>query len=454
MADPNTDDKLETDGKLNENTNTTLNELKTSIGNNNNQQYNQIIYQSFNFNEKNSSKQRSNDGFVTSSVQICDILDDYKWTIDDFTNKNQNFQFNIGKDDKNTKTANFSVCNVPHCYLIQYQQRKSSNITNFVNTLVSAVTAVNDAATGEAITKMASKIDDLKKSLMKSVFGNDDSKNQGRTDGSGDSNGVESIYNGLKSQMNNLADYTVGNIDITNGITNSKYLAPYKLLYDLKETNQRYVFPMVAQPPINKLENTFGDKQDSDSMLSSNNMLTWFNKVSQGIVSFTRDIKDLGSLFGGGATTYQLSHVEKAKFYNYPTKTQEYTITFPLLNTVRSKGVPEWKKNYKFIMLFTLRNMIFRRDNASFFPPLFYDLVIPGVIREPFCYVQNVSIKPLGVVRMLGFKDLFSFIGDGKNYSVAVPEAWIVTIKLKSLLATSANLVLSGLNDLSITTKS
>lgn len=449
MVDPNTDDKLETDGILNDATNTTLDELKTSIKeNNNNQSYNQIIYQSFNFDEKNSSKQRSNDGFVTSSVQICDILDDYKWTIDDFTNKNQNFQFDIGKDDKTVKSANFSVCNVPHCYLIQYQQRRSSNITNFVNTLVSAVSAINDSGTEKAITKMASKIDELKNSLMKSVFGSNDSS------GTGVKEVTNSIYKSLKSGMNNLADYTVGNIDITNGITNSKYLAPYKLLYDLKETNQRYVFPMVAQPPINKLENTFGEKQDSDSILSSNNMLTWFNKVSQGIVSFTRDLKDLGSLFGGGTTTFQLSHVEKAKFYNYPTKTQEYTITFPLLNTVRSKGVPEWKKNYKFIMLFTLRNMIFRRDNASFFPPLFYDLVIPGVIREPFCYVQNVSIKPLGVVRMLGFKDLFSFIGDGKNYSVAVPEAWIVTIKLKSLLATSANLVLSGLNDLSITTKS
>jgi hypothetical protein len=63
--------------------------------------------------------------------------------------------------------------------------------------------------------------------------------------------------------------------------------------------------------------------------------------------------------------------------------------------------------------------MIFRRDNASFFPPLFYDMVIPGVIRQPFCYVSDINVKPLGIVRMLEIENPLSFI-KGK-YSVAVP---------------------------------
>jgi hypothetical protein len=222
-----------------------------------------------------------------------------------------------------------------------------------------------------------------------------------------------------------LANNTLKNSasTIINGIGSSKYLAPYKLLYDLTATNQRYVFPMISQPPVNKVTNNWDEKQDRDSILSANNMMTYFDSVAQGIVSFTRDLKDLGALWGQSGTTtgYQLSHVEKAKFFNYPTETEEYTITFPLLNTVKGNGkVPEWQKNYKFIMLFTLRNMVFRRDNASFFPPLFYDLVIPGVIRQPFCYVKDVSIKPLGVTRMLGMKNLFSFL-DNNSISVAVP---------------------------------
>ena len=96
--------------------------------------------------------------------------------------------------------------------------------------------------------------------------------------------------------------------------------------------------------------------------------------------------------------------------------------------------------------------MIYRRDNASFYPPLFYDLIIPGVIRQPFCFVNGFSVKPLGMVRMMHIDNPLKSLTSSEKSSiaVAVPEAWIVTIKVKSLIATSANMVLSGFTDLSI----
>ena len=149
---------------------------------------------------------------------------------------------------------------------------------------------------------------------------------------------------------------------------------------------------------------------------------------------------------------YERTNVEKAKFFQYPQQTESYIVSFPLFNTVKSKpnGNPVWMKNYKFILLFCMRNMIFRKDNTSFFPPLFYDLTIPGVIRQPFTYVESVKVQPQGIVRMLGCKKLFNFMAD-KAFSVPVPEAWVVTITFKSLLATSANLVLSALDDSIVT---
>lgn len=99
-------------------------------------------------------------------------------------------------------------------------------------------------------------------------------------------------------------------------------------------------------------------------------------------------------------------------------------------------------------MLFMLRNMIFRKNNAEYYPPLFYDLYIPGVIRQPFCYVQNVEVQPFGMTRMKSYEK--NFIGRQLNVKVPVPEMWMVTIKLKSLVPTSANLVLSGMLDLNI----
>mgnify|MGYP003298549632 CR=1 FL=1 len=91
---------------------------------------------------------------------------------------------------------------------------------------------------------------------------------------------------------------------------------------------------------------------------------------------------------------WERTNVEKAKFFQYPQQTETYTITFPLINTVKTKatGTPVWIKNYKFILLFAMRNMIFRKDNTSFYPPLFYDLTITGVIRQPFTYVESLNV--------------------------------------------------------------
>jgi hypothetical protein len=146
--------------------------------------------------------------------------------------------------------------------------------------------------------------------------------------------------------------------------------------------------------------------------------------------------------------SFQMSAVEKAKFFQYPQQTDEYTIQFPLLNTVDSN---DWVKNYRFILLFTLRNMVFRMDNASYYPPLFYDLVIPGVIRQPFCYVSSVQVQPLGMVRQMNPKgNILSFSEKNLSTSLTIPDAWVVTIKFKSLLASSANMVLSSMYDLGV----
>lgn len=463
-----------------------LGTYNTSVGGKDNEIYNNIIYQNFQY----GNGQRANDG-ANASEALCSILDNYHWTLDTFANRLRNNETVL----KDGSVASLSSP-VPHCYLIEYQQKHSSNITNFVNTIVAAGQVLADQKVQSAFKTVGNTISTLQAGLMSVLMGSDGAAPttptppQPTTTGSGQagasggtgaagSNGAAGGTSGssggaapapaqqqpsstpstFSSIRNSLVDMTNTILQklpnaselVTNGISGSTYLAPYKLLYSLNDTKQRYVFPMLSNPPINKVINSFDNKQQDDSILSNNNLFTWINGVASGIVTFTRDIKDFAHLLGGEKSiSYQLSNVEKAKFFQYPTQTQEYTISFPLLNTVKNeKGKPpHWKTNYKFLLLFTLRNMIFRRDNASFFPPLFYDMVIPGVIRQPFCYVSDINVKPLGIVRMLEIENPLSFI-KGK-YSVAVPQAWIVTIKLKSLLATSANMVLSGLGELSI----
>ena len=187
-----------------------------------------------------------------------------------------------------------------------------------------------------------------------------------------------------------------------------------------------------------------------------NSLFTFINTMSSAITNVSRDLGQFSTFLTGGDSTssgnlFERTHIEKSKFFQFPTDTDSYTISFPLLNTVQKNTAkePVWKMNYKFILLFCMRNMIFRKDNTSFYPPLFYDLVIPGTIRQPYTYVESVNVQPLGIVRMLKIdeKDKFLTFLNKQSYSIPVPEAWMVTIKFKSLIATSANLILSGLRD-------
>ena len=411
---------------------TSLSEYSTSVGSkpgDSNIYYENIIKQNFITKEKGNQ-----------AKQDCSILSDYPWTMNHFVKK-ENDSFGNG----NPLTAP-----VPHCYLVQFKQKYSSNITNYINTLVAAAGALTDDSTTEAMTNVTSKIGDLLGSLLSAVGLGDEET--GKSIGDTVNKAVTTGTNVLADLIGFLGANGAGAVE--NNIRTSNLLRPYSLLYWLEPTHKRYVFPMISQPPVNKVHNDFGDKkqQDSSGLMNNSfiNKITGFTEMIPGLV---RDFKDLSHLIGsGGSHTYELSQVEKSKFFNYPTNTEQYSITFPLYNTVRPKSgnQPVWKQNYKFILLFTLRNMIFRRDNSSFFPPLFYDLIIPGVIRQPFTYVSDINVKPVGVIRMLSINNPLSFLDSNTTLSVAVPQVWVVTIKVKSLLATSANMVLSGLSELSI----
>lgn len=388
-----------------------------------------IISESFSLSPSNNNENK---------YEEVDIMTDYPWTIDKFVQTS-------GK-----------TCDLPHCYAIEYSQSHNSAVTNFANSVSAAVTAINNIDVGQ-VDSAVNQVQKLWNSLLKTSTedtGAQSGQNQG--DGNNSAQG-QSLFSTLKGHLNSANAWLQKGLPITNGITNSRYLQPYRLLYWLNPTNKRFVFPMVAQPPAQNLSNSYGEQNNDTSVISDNGLINKITSYADVAVGLARDINDIASLVNGNLNGHNGgwtgSGVEKAKFFQYPTQTDEYTISFPLINTVASTtGTPTWMKNYKFIMLFTLRNMIFRKDNAAFYPPLFYDLVIPGVIRQPFCYVSSVNVVPFGMVRMKSYDKGFGFASDIKNkkFAVAVPEQWHVTIKFKSLLATSANMVLSSMYDLGI----
>lgn len=436
--------------------------------------------------------------------QVVDILHDYTWNIQKFTNSRETGQIkyanqspekgtiNLGGTDYTDKNfqeysknygdnyedkgyhslydKGFKAFDVPMCYVTQWRQKMSSNIMNFINTMAAAASSVNnmvDALTdkdGET-TKLADvskTFNKLKDSLLKGTEEEETPSSPENNDDDWLSRTTSKIVTKMGEFGTEALKALNDKLSIGNPAQNSGLLKPYSLLYSMKLTGKKYCFPMIANPYNNNLQNMFVDADQGGSFLTNNGPLNLLTSLSGTITNTARDAVEMINLLRGriGHGGYVGSAVEKAKFYQFPTHTDEYRVTFPLLNTVNAG---DWKKNYRFIMLFMLRNMLFRKDNASYYPPLFYDLIIPGTVRQPFCYVSRVDVRPVGMVRMLGYDQPLIDLGYngttqnsniGNNKAIPVPEAWIVTITFNSLLTTSANMVLSGLYDLQISTSS
>ena len=359
-------------------------------------------------------------GTQINRTDICDILADYCWNIDKTNSKNK------------------GTTMIPHCYLIEYKQLHNSIITNLINSLSAANNAIEGIGNSKILTDTYGKLQDFANSMIQTAQGQFEqhASEEFKTM-------TNKVWNVSKDWFDQVFDYLGKSFKITNGISESKYLKPYSLLYWLEETKQRYVMPMISNLPTQKLNNSYGENGDS-SVFANNSLVKGLGDLASVIPAASRDIVELSNIMTGVKNVggFSGSFVEKSKFFQYPQETEEYTIQFPLINTVRGNGsTPEWVKNYKFIMLFSLKNMIFRKDNASYYPPLFYDLVIPGVVRQPFCYVSSVEAQPFGMTRLKQCPKIFNFEdSNDSQLIVSVPEMWIVTIKLKSLVATSANM--------------
>lgn len=397
--------------------------------------YNLIIYQSF----EETPKDRAGGNYSVNkdtTSEIVDVVGGYPWTIDSVVSH-----------------GNGKVNHVPHCYAIEYQQRYTSSMTNLANSLIALGKATVNS--GQQLKTMLTKVDGFLKNLGGAdVTGTLDTVS-GLVTKASKKLGTTDLFDSVAGAVIDTIDEGVSQIQnpLTSN-TSAHYLQPYSLLYDMTSTGLKYCFPMISNPPALSVTNSYESSQDDTSILSANSLFSTISSLASSVASLNRDLSQFNALMSGDTSggVYERTNVEKAKFFQYPQQTESYTVSFPLFNTVKSKpnGNPVWMKNYKFILLFCMRNMIFRKDNTSFFPPLFYDLTIPGVIRQPFTYVESVKVQPQGIVRMLGCKKLFNFMGD-KAFSVPVPEAWVVTITFKSLLATSANLVLSALDDSIVT---
>ena len=376
------------------------------------------------------------DQFLSDGQEVIDIVTEYYWI--------QNKPNMTGTKDL--------LAPVPFCYAIEYKQKHGVTATNMTNNIVAIGNVGGDIIKNtigdnnyEGLKIAFDKVKHTINSALSSVIDDKDSK-------------IGKVIGDAIDEFKKIGG-TTGDVNTHpwkgNRHLNTELLSPYFYLYSLEATGKQFCFPFLTDGAASwNVANSFS-ADGSTSLLTKTLSTTLDTLVNDGLIKFAADVQDMSNLLSSDANAHKgftMYNIEKAKAFSFPSGGKIVRVRFPLFNTIKKDA---WKDNYKFIMLFGLRNMLFRKNNVQYYPPLFYDVSIPGFGRMPLSYVKAFTVKPVGMTRIKNI----NLSGLGLNYgkfhdnletSVIVPEAWVVDIEFESLIADSANQMLSSIVDLPV----
>jgi hypothetical protein len=282
---------------------------------------------------------------------------------------------------------------------------------------------------------------------------------------------AENVPSEVRNQsiIDNILNFFNQKAGDNNSTLDDPLLTAYKNLYPSVNTGWRYVFPYFDDY-YNSSQNVFGEDSGSQNV---------FNLITAGVET----LQSIAGIAGALSRPFGFSFQEKAKFYNFPSEGEEFSFTFPLINT-GSITFDEVVKNWQLIYLLLYQNKPARIDRNIIEPPVFYEVSIPGQKFHPFCYITNIAVDFKGSRRELNFNldfqnintnevlpenfaDNFTTTGlneigtsvstkdiastsSSTNFTAIIPDAYIVKITLKSLVTETRNFmaytVLGGQN--------
>lgn len=266
--------------------------------------------------------------------EVVDIVTEYQWVI--------NKPIETGESNK--------YRDVPFLYAIEKYQQYGATATNLVNNLYSLKTSgeVIFDKVGQGVSGIFNKVKSGLSEAISSITG----------DGGKELNDSNVIGKTITDASNFVK--TNKTSKITEGY--SSLLDPYKHLYILGKTGKKYCFPFFGEGSASwSLNNDFSS--DGSKSILSKALTGKVDDLAKGLVDIAGDIQELSNYLGGSGDIggFNMYNIEKAKAFNFPSSGKTVSVRFPLFNTTKKDA---WKDNYKFIVLFGFRNMLFRKDNV------------------------------------------------------------------------------------------
>jgi hypothetical protein len=228
--------------------------------------------------------------------------------------------------------------------------------------------------------------------------------------------------------------------DNNSTVNSSPWLAPYRNLYLTDPTGWVYILPYFNNNVATQT-NTFSDEGKTGTATDA------LLKPLAGLATEAAGV--LASL----NNPTQITYIEKTKFYNYPDVGQSISVEFPLINT-GNVTYDDVVRNWQFLFLLLYQNRPGKTAQNTVDQPVIYQAEIPGTSFYPFCYMESINIEFMGSRRELtinipsssstssdaGAAGQSVSSSTGSTSIVAViPDAYRVTLTLKSMIADSKN---------------
>lgn len=222
----------------------------------------------------------------------------------------------------------------------------------------------------------------------------------------------------------------------TASSTGGDVLAPYDGLYLTEDTKFSYRMPYFENMQ-NAVTNAFSN---DDQILS---------KKSFGLNKFISGAADIAeglayTLAGTINVTEPGIYIEKPQFYSFGASGDAITFSFPLINTGWAT-FEDVQRNWQLIFMLIYQNRPNRKSRDLIDPPCLYEVSIPGVKYMPFAFIQNLSVQFMGARR--SYKINVPSSQGVSRISTIIPDAYIVSVTLRGLVAETQNFLYSMLFD-------
>jgi hypothetical protein len=208
----------------------------------------------------------------------------------------------------------------------------------------------------------------------------------------------------------------------------SEILEPYEGLYITEDTKFSYRMPYFENMQ-NAVSNAFNN---DDQILGKRGF--GLSKFISGAASLAENLAY--TLAGTINITEPGIYIEKPQFYSFASSGDQLSFTFPLINTGWAT-FEDVERNWQLIFMLIYQNRANRKSRDLIDPPCLYEVSIPGVKYMPFAFIQNLSVQFMGARR--SYKINVPSMDGFTRINTIIPDAYIVTISLRGLVAETQN---------------